>query len=258
MKKLWMTSLAPSEEAVKKVMGQLQTYGLEVNGHFWEDDLQKMAWIKARDALIDTNVALWLVLASRESLLGPSIRGGLSLLAITVQAQRGLGFPIALLLTEGDPPAPELLPTPLKAALVLSSSDATYGAKVVARVHAPMKHPLPEYRLDVYGNPHIGQWFEVGPREGLWRGAMLGVSGADISFHGVGPKGSLPSRSVLNYPMKGLKVNLGDKEYAAWAVQNDLDARTSYFAKVEGCPGSILFGPYSSDREAEVHVVTLK
>jgi hypothetical protein len=258
MKKLWMTSLAPSEEAVKKVMGQLKTYGLEVNGHFWEDDLQKMAWIKARDVLIDTSVALWLILGSRQSLLAPSIRGGLSLLAITVQAQRGLGFPIALLLTEGDPPQAEILPTPLKAALSLSASDATYGAKLVAAVHAPMKHALPEYRLDVYGNPHIGQWFEVGPREGPWRGAMLGVSGADISFHGVGPKGSLPSRSVLNYPMKGLKVNLGDKEYVAWAVQNELDARTSYFVKVDGCPGSILFGPYSSEEEAEVHVVTLK
>jgi hypothetical protein len=258
MKKLWMTSLAPSEEAVKKVMGQLKTYGLEVNGHFWEDDLQKMAWIKARDVLIDTNVALWLILASSESLLSASIRGGLSLLAITVQAQRGLGFPIALLLTEGDAPVAETLPTPLKAALVLSASDGTYGAKLVATAHAPMKHALPEYRLDVYGNPHIGQWFEVGPREASWRGAMLGVSGADISFHGVGPKGSLPSRSVLNYPMKGLKVNLGDKEYVAWAVQNDLDARNYYFVKVEGCPGSILFGPYSSDQEAEVHVMTLK
>jgi hypothetical protein len=150
------------------------------------------------------------------------------------------------------------LPTALKAALVLSPSDATYGAKLVARVHAPMKHALPEYRFDVYGNPHIGQWFEVGPREGLWRGAMLGVSGAEISFHGVGLKGSLPSRSVLNYPMKGLKVNLGDKEYVAWAVQNELDARNSYFVKVDGCPGSILLGPYSSDQEAEVHVVTLK
>jgi hypothetical protein len=258
MKKLWMTSLAPSEEAVKKVMGQLKTYGLEVNGHFWEDDLQKMAWIKARDALIDANVALWLVLASKENLLAPSIRGGLSLLALTVQAQRGLGFPIALLLTEGEPPAAETLPTQLKDVLVLSASDATYGAKVVARVHAPMKHALPDYRLDVYGNPHIGQWFEVGPREASWQGAMFGVSGADISFHGVGPKGSLPSRSVLNYPMKGLKVNLGDKEFVAWAVQNELDARSSYFVKVEGCPESILFGPYSSDQEAEVHVITLK
>lgn len=258
MKKLWMTSLASSEEAVKKVMGQLKTYGLEVNGHFWEDDLKKMAWIKARDVLIDTNVALWLILASRESLLEASIRGGLSLLAITVQAQRGLGFPIALLLTEGDAPAIETLPTPLRAAIVLLANDATYGAKVVARVHAPMKHPLPEYRLDVYGNPQIGQWLEVGPREGQWRGAMLGVSGAEISFHGVGPMGSLPSRSVLNYPMKGLKVNLGDKEYVAWAVQNELDARSSYFVKVEGCPESILFGPYSSDQEAEVHVITLK
>jgi len=193
MKKLWMTSLASSEEAVKRVMGQLKTYGLEVEGHVCEDDLQKMAWIKPRDVLIDTNVALWLILASRKRLLEASIRGGLSLLAITVQARRGLDFPIALLLTEGDAPAIETLPTPLRAAIVLLANDATYGAKVVARVHAPVKHPLPEYRLDVYGNPHIGQWLEVGPRERQWRGAMLGVSGAEISFHGVGPREACPA-----------------------------------------------------------------
>jgi hypothetical protein len=44
----------------------------------------------------------------------------------------------------------------------------------------------------------------------------------------------------------------------AWAVQNELDARSSYFVKVDGCPESFLFGPYSSDQEAEVHIVTLK
>jgi len=58
--------------------------------------------------------------------------------------------------------------------------------------------------------------------------------------------------------MKGLKVSLGDKEYVGWSVQNELDAQSSYFVRIEGCPESILFGPYSGDQEAEVHVVTLK
>ena len=84
------------------------------------------------------------------------------------------------------------------------------------------------------------------------------MSDAEIAFHGVGPKSSLPSKSVLNYPVEGLKLNLGNKEYTAWAVQNELDPDTSYFVKVKGFPESILFGPYSSEEDAEVFVVALK
>ena len=53
-------------------------------------------------------------------------------------------------------------------------------------------------------------------------------------------------------------MNLGAKEYVAWAVQNELDDETSYFTKIDGFPESVLFGPYSSEDETEVHVVQLK
>jgi len=258
MKKVWMTSLVSAEEAVQETMGQLKQYGLEVNGHFWEDDLEKVAWIKPRAELIDSKVDLWLILASEENLSSPSIRYGLSLLTLTVQAQMGLGFPIVILLTEGETPPVESLPTPLKNADFLSAKDAGFGANLVAKVHSQVKEIALEYRLDVYGNPQTGQWLEVGPTDASWNGALLGVAGAEIAFHAVGPNGSLPSKSVLNYPMEGLKLNLGDKEYVAWAVQNELDDETSYFAKIDGYPDSVLFGPYSSEDEAEVHVVQLK
>ena len=40
--------------------------------------------------------------------------------------------------------------------------------------------------------------------------------------------------------------------------QNELDAETSYFVKVEGYPESIIFGAYSVEDAAEVFVVRLK
>jgi len=87
---------------------------------------------------------------------------------------------------------------------------------------------------------------------------MFGVTGAEITFHAVGPAGSLPSKTTLNYPMQGLKLEMGDKEYTAWAAQNELNAETSYFVKVEGYPESILFGPFSPEAEADVLIVRLK
>ena len=258
MKTVWLTSIIPSEERVKNLIAQLKPYGLDLKGHFWEDEISKMAWAKPREELIKPDVLLWLIVASGENLKSPPIRYGLSLLALTLQAKRGVSFPMLILLTEGAAPTAEMLPTPLRGSDFLSLTDPAMAAKLVVKVNTPVKEIVSEYRLDTYGNPHIGQWIEVGPSQTTWPGAMFGVSGAEITFHAVGPKGSLPTQSSLRYPLKGIKLNLGGKEYAAWAVQNEMNADTSYFVKLEGFPDSILFGPYSTEEEADVFVVQLK
>jgi hypothetical protein len=43
MKKIWITSLAHEEKHVQRIMAMLKTYALDANGHFWMDDLKKMA-----------------------------------------------------------------------------------------------------------------------------------------------------------------------------------------------------------------------
>lgn len=257
-KSIWLTSLGRAEEDIKKLISQMKTYGLEVNGHFWEDNLANMAWMAPREELIKPEVALWLILGDQESLAVPSIRYGLSLLSITIQANKGLSFPMVILLREGAPPAAESLPTSLKSVEFLSLADASLPAKVVAKVHAASPAIVPEYRLDVYGNAQIGQWFEVGPTQATWSGAMFGISEGEITFHAVGRKGILPEHAVLNYPLKGIKLSLGGKEYIAWAAQNQINSQTSYFVKVKGFPDSILFGPYAQEEEAEVYVVKIK
>jgi len=258
MKTIWLTSIGSSQETVKQLMSQMKTYGIEVQGHFWKDDLKKMAWMSARENLLDTNVSMWGILGSDEELLVPDTLYGLSLLAITVQAQRGLHFPIMILQTQGELVSSDQLSTPLKGANVLSVSGGGIGAKLVAKVHTPPKAVSAEYYLDIYGNEQIGQWFEVRPARSSWPGVMFGMTGAEITFHAVGPAGSLPSNTTLNYPMQGLKLEMGDKEYTAWATQNELNAETSYFVKVEGYPDSILFGPFSTEVEADMFVVRLK
>ncbi len=258
MKTLWVTSLGDSQDPVKTFMSQMKTYGLEVKGHFWKDDLQKMAWLAARESIIDSKNCMWVILGSDEELLAPDTLYGLSLLAITVQAQQGLSFPILILQTEGELVTSEQMSTPLQGADVMLLSDAGLGAKLVAKVHTPPKPVSSEYQLDIIGGEHIGQWFEVRPVKSSWPGVMFGVADAEIAFHAVGPAGSLPSKTVLNYPMQGLKLEMGEKEYTAWAAQNELDDETSYFVKVDGFPESILFGSYSTEEATDVFVLRLK
>ena len=92
MKKIWISSLAHDEEKVQKTMAMLKTYAMEVNGHFWEDDLKKMAWLGPREELIKKDTSLWLVLSTDRELSARSVRYGLSLLALSVQASRSVTY----------------------------------------------------------------------------------------------------------------------------------------------------------------------
>jgi hypothetical protein len=258
MKKLWLSALNSSKEEVQKTKAHLQQYGIALDGHFWLDDLDKMSWTTPRQAILDQHISMWAIMASREDLAVASLRYGLALLAITVQAAKGQDFPIVILQKTGEAIAPDTLPTPLLGCDIFDLSNATYGAKIVAKIHKKIDNTIPAYRLDVYGIPQIGQWFEVGPRDGIWAGALFGTAGAEPCLHTVGKAGQLPEKSVLNFPQRGLEIDLLGRKFTAWAVQNELTAASSYYIKVDGCADSIIFSAYSTGEEAEVFVVQLK
>ncbi|MCI5121611.1 MAG: hypothetical protein D3908_10560 [Candidatus Electrothrix sp. AUS4] len=256
-KKIWLSAVGCGKDIVQSVMAKLQGYGLVVEGHFFEDDLEKMAWTAPRPQLLEGDVALWVILGSAADLTQPTVRYGLSMLALTLQAGRGTDFPIVILQSEGE--ALSSLPTPFAGARLLFLADASYAAKVLAAVHTTKAQEARAlYRLDVYGIAQVGQWFEVGPRDSEWQGAIFGVNTGEITLHAVGPAGQLPEKSVLNYPQQGLEVQLGECRFTAWAVRNTLDPDSSYYLKVEGAPEKIMFCPYSSEEETEAYIITLQ
>lgn len=259
MKTIWITSLARDPARVQKILSLCANYGLDPDGHFWEDDLKKMAWIGPRETLTDAgrDVALWIVLTDDERLAAPSVRYGLSMLTLSAQGIRGPGF-VPMLVHEGTLPTPESLPTPLRGAEILPADSASLGAKIVAKANMPAKRPSADYRLDVYAMPQLGQWIEVGPASGEWAGALFGTVGGEIAAHGAGPAGRLPRTAVLEYPMQGLQLALGEREYTAWAIQNRIDPETSYFVKFSGEPDAVIFGPLGEGEAADVFVLDLK
>ena len=256
MKKVWISSLAHEEALVQKIMAMLKTYALDANGHFWMDDLKKMAWMGPRKELGKDETALWIILSSDKELASDSVRYGLSMLALSIQAVRGHGFPVVFL-HEGKIPSVDSLPTPFQGAEILAAANPAAGPKLVAKANMPQKKIPVEYRLDIHAIPQLGQWFEVGPFESSWKGAMFGVCGGEIDAHGAGPAGKLPEKAVLEYPMQGLKLTMGEKEYTAWAVQNQMDSGLSYYIRVQGKPESILFGPVAEGDDAEVYTLNL-
>lgn len=255
-KSVFISILEKDEAKGKGLFTTVTRYGLSVNGHFWSDNLEKMEWAGPIPEMAKPEVGVWLIKGNLASYENPDTRFGLSLLAVAVQARRGYGFPILLICDDGELDV-EKLPTSLRGAEVVD--EAKLGAKLAAKANMPIKKIEPEYRFDLYPLPSLGLWLEIGPASGhSWKGGLLGVSDGDIAAHGVGPAGQLPEKCVLEYPMQGLKLELGGKEYTGWAVQNTLGENDSYFIKVTGTPDSLLIGELPEGDDAELYSLGLK
>ena len=259
MKSIWITALSENQARASAVTAHLKTYGLKCQGHFWQDAPEKQAWRPALESLLEAKADVWLILADDTEFAKPSVRYGLSLMAAALRQAKGAGFQIVLLWNSPSPLS-EKLPQLLQQATVVEEAAASWAAKIVARANMAGKAAAPDYRLDIQGDERLGQWFEIGPREGLWQGVVLGVygGGAEINFQAVGPKGVLPEKTTLEFAQQGLKIQAGSREFTAWAVRNEVASDISYFARIKGCPEAILFMPYADDTDVSATVLRLQ
>jgi len=258
--KIWITWLPSGEGAPEPgpVVAGLQKYGYATAGAEWIDNVAQLAWSSAGLTLVDEAAAdVWLIVGRQADWEQASIRHGLAMTAAMIAGQRGATFPMVAVGLDFLPDA-ETLPTPLGSALCLNASQAAWGIKIGPGLKRFATLPSPEYRLAITAEQHIGLWIEVGPRDETWDGVMFGVSGdATITHQAVGPKEELPSRTVLEYPMKDMKLTAGNHEYTACAVSNKIEPETSYYVKIDGQPDRILFGGHPGTDDAEVYVLTL-
>lgn len=261
MKTVWVSALGAAEKGqalVAATTGVLKRYGLGVQGHFWNEANDKMAWRQALEALLAAKADVWLILADAAEIAKPAVRYGLAMMAAALRNARGANFPV-LVLWNGQVPAEDTLPPLLQPAAMLDGTSGSWPAKVVAKASMGIKAEAPDYRLDVVGDEQLGQWFVIGPQAGEWHGMVFGVAGAgaEIDFQAVGPRGALPERTVLEFAQQGLRLEAGGHQFAAWAVRNRLDEGTSYFARVKGSPEAILFMPYAEDDNADATLLAL-
>ena len=258
MKKVWITALSKEMKQVQPLMEMLGKFGLECNGHYWMDDLEKNAWTAAVDKILEHD--LWLILASDETLATPSIRYGLSLTALSVLGQKGYGFPMVLL-QDGELPTEESLPTPLGSVDIYKHDDPVMPAKLVAKANVPPPKIEVDYHLTVHGLPQ-GTCFEVRPSGDAWDGALFGISvqeECELGAVAPGEVGKLPEKATLEYPMRDIKLALGEREFVAAAFKNSVGAGTAMYGLVHGMPDAMLFGAFSyEDSDADFFTIRLK
>lgn len=256
MKTVWISALTKNEARVAAVTAQLKRYGLQCQGHFWNDMPDKMSWQPALEAMTTARAELWLILADEIEMAKSTVRYGLSLLAATANVKRNASFPIALL-WNSPAPAMSTLPDLLQSALIIEETNPAWQAKIVAAANKPAKPTSLDYRFNVLGDERLGQWFELGPRDASWDGVLFGVSGgqADIDFQAVGLKNGLPEKSIVEFAQQGLKLQAGGRDFTAWALRNQVDAASSYYVRVKGCPEAILFSPYPEQGELDATII---
>ncbi len=262
-KKVWLTWMPGGDgapQAAGEALGKLKKVGLQPAGAVWVDDLPKHGWTELGGQLADADAAdVWIVAGTRAELEAPGNRYALSLVRAMAEEIRGQTLPTVIVGLDHAPDA-AALPTLLQGAKAIDGSSGNWAAKALIAIHAMKAAPLAApYRVNVIAHQYFGQWFEVGPREGEWAGVMLGVAGDGVQLqeHAVGDRGDLPERTVLEYPMHGIKAEIGGTEFEACAVKNALDPAHSYWVQVKGQPSRLFFGSHPESEEQDAWVLTL-
>ncbi len=76
-------------------------------------------------------------------------------------------------------------------------------------------------------------------------GAGIAGSGKTaINAFGVGKRGALPSKSLLEYQLCGIKGQRGDETFVACAAKNSLNGENACFIRLEGYPRTLLISDY--------------
>ena len=123
-----------------------------------------------------------------------------------------------------------------------------FAGRVMAERFRP-KAAVPRFcRVFAHFDERLGLWLEVGPGAGeVWDGFMLGVVEAEVSAFGVGPCGTPPSRTVLEYPLLGIRGDIRGKVYCGCAARNVLGHGEACFLRVEDDLRGLFVAGYPDD-----------
>lgn len=252
----WIITLGSDDAAAQVAAARLAAYGLTPRGQRWSSDTD--SWIASAQEAAQANAAVVIVTGDMAMYNDPATRRQLALFRLALQTRRQSAVN-GLILAATAPPQPTAGDT----AGVLDDWQIITGtpwqATAVARAHAP-KQPAWPVRLGVHAQERLGVWLETHPSPGqAASGALLGVSGNNsaISFHAVGPAGTLPDRTVNEYQLQGLKFDAANRPFDAWALQNTIAPNESYFVRIEGQPDVLAIGTLPGGQPDDVHLLRL-
>lgn len=248
-KKVFVTALEKDEALVKAVFQTIGKYGLDVSGHFWNHDEPEITKEIPSVELEDSDA--WVIVAN--TTIPQRAMIGLSLTLLMLKNFSKNRIPV-LIVGKEQPLAPIL-------SYAEFCTPEKLGVKLAAKTAIKKPWPQEEFRICAHNQAGVGLWLEVGPNVDSWDGVLVGADyslGGVLDFQAVGPKGSMPERSTLNYPFKDAKLNLNEVEYTAYGCRNQLSNADSYFVRLKGITPSVIIGQgLGEDASMECFVIKL-
>ncbi|MGM0417348.1 MAG: hypothetical protein ACQEQS_01365 [Thermodesulfobacteriota bacterium] len=253
-KNIWITMVDEDNDQAGLIYSKLSEYGLNVQGSIFQDNIEKMEWALGLDKIKKSD--LWIICGSKKTISKESVMFGLSASAIAVKAAKGDNFPV--MIVSEDEITDNELPLPLKNAVVISAANSSFQAKAAAKANLPVKKTTKEYRINLIPIIGSGLWAEAGPSENSWNGILTGVSDSgSVDALGIGEKSVIPEKSVLEYPVRDMKIELNNKEFTAWGANNIITKEESAFFRIKGAPSSLIFGSFNDDNNPMVYIIDL-
>ncbi|MBC3766667.1 hypothetical protein [Neptunicella marina] len=257
-KKIWISWLSEQEDPVlQQTLRDLQSVGLLVSGAPFIDDLEKCAWTELAEHLC-AEPDIWLIGGTPEQFAQPSVRYALSLISLNLSINKP-ALPVFVFNAQDQQ---SISLPPLCHNFTVLTSGPGWAAKVVAGAYSNTKNQLETgVHVNMIAQSAIGQWFELGPEQqsANWQGAMFGIpkGQGEILFQAVGQRGQLPDKTVNEYPMNGIELEINGDEYVACALKNTVSDQQAYYIKVKGFPSNIIIGDHPETADAEVHCIQL-
>lgn len=248
-KSIFVSAIEKDENAVRTLFGKIKSYGMDVNGHFWNHDEKEIT--KEIPSQEVEQCDAWVIYAP--NVLEKKAMIGLSLTLLTVRTHSDHQVPVIFV-------GPEQPLPPLFATAEFCTPEKL-GVRLASRTAIKKKWPENDFLLCAHNQPGVGYWLEIGPSKETWKGVLAGVDtslGAVLDFQAVGPKGMLPERTILEFPFKDAKLSSGGIEYTAWGCKNELKDGDAFFIRIKGAVPSIIIGEgLAEDESMDCRVIKL-
>jgi len=236
-----------NEPADHPAEAELRSVGFATFSITWKElNAQQNAWIQILPPLDDPTVVAWVLVGKAEDFTDEA-RSKVALLTLAMLRDRP---PVtAFVLTDGD----DILDAPhAMSHIQIYRHTQKYAVKLMVAKAKPQPFATLPFHARTHLDPLIGAWLEIAPPAGVtWPGFMAGVTNAEISAFGVGPRGVLPVKSTLQFPMLGIKGKLGENPFSACAAKNELSDDISCYMRLNGTPSLVFCAEYPDENQPE-------
>ena len=255
------------EPAGHPVESELRSVGFATFSITWKElNAQQNGWIQILPPLDDQTVVAW-VLAGKAQDFTDEVRSRVAFL--TLAMHRDCPPVTAFVLTDAGDSSDisnpgDLMDMPqVMSHIQIYCHTQKYAAKLMVAKAKLQPFPNLPFYAKTHLDPLIGAWLEIAPPpDATWQGFMAGVTKAEISAFGVGPRGVLPVKCALQFPMLGIKGDFGEQPFSACAAKNELSAAVSCYMRLDGAPGLVFCTEYPDeskpDRQGDQRYIQLE